>query len=84
MRAHRRIVGGGPLRYAALAGGYPDQFSMSNSINRIMGIRPSQLRNVAWDALVDVWVARQRERGALTDAPTPVTSVCVLCGTVGS
>jgi hypothetical protein len=33
---------------------------MSNAMNRIFGIRPSHLRNVSPDGLLDVWIARQR------------------------
>jgi len=60
--AHRTFVRGGPLRIAAAAAGYPDQFTMSNAMNRIFGIRPSQLRSVSWCELLDVWISRQRER----------------------
>jgi AraC-like DNA-binding protein len=77
--AHRTILRGGPLRIAALAAGYPDQFTMSNAIHRITGIRPSQLRNLSWNALLDVWIARQRERGALTGPPASAPVVCPLC-----
>ena len=80
MRAHRTIVRGGPLRLAASAAGYPDQFTMSNAIHRIAGLRPSQLRDVSWDAFLDVWIARQRERGALTGPPMPATPSCPVCG----
>ncbi len=78
--AHRTFVRGGPLRIAAVAAGYPDQFTMSNAMNRIFGIRPSQLRSVSWCELLDVWISRQRQRGALTGPPTPVPTGCPLCG----
>lgn len=78
--AHRTIVRGGPLRIAAAAAGYPDQFTMSNAMNRIFGIRPSQLRGVSWRELLDIWISRQRERGALTGAPTSEPAACPLCG----
>lgn len=78
--AHRTILRGGPLRIAAAAAGYPDQFTMSNAIRRITGMRPSQLRDVRPDGLLDVWIARQRERGTLTGPPAPAPSACPLCG----
>lgn len=80
--AHRTIARGGKLREAACAGGYPDQFTMSNAIHRITGLRPSKLRDVSWAALLDIWIARQREHGALTGPPTPGTPTCALCGAV--
>ena len=80
MCAHRTIVRGGPLRLAASAAGYPDQFTMSNAIHRIAGLRPSQLRDVSWDTFLDVWIARQRERGTLTGPPLAATPSCPLCG----
>jgi hypothetical protein len=52
--AHRTFVRGGPLRIAAVAADYLDQFTMSNAMNRIFGIRPSQLRSVSWCELLDV------------------------------
>lgn len=78
--AHRTMVRGGPLRIAAAAAGYPDQFTMSNAMNRIFGIRPSQLRSVSWCEMLDVWISRQRERGTLTGPPPTVPAGCPLCG----
>jgi AraC-like DNA-binding protein len=80
VRAHRAILRGGPLRIAAAAGGYPDQFAMSNAIHRIIGIRPSKLRNVSQGEVLDVWICRQRERGTLIGAPTTEHPSCPLCG----
>ena len=81
MYAHRSIARGEPLRVAACSGGYPDQFTMSNAILRITGLRPSKLRGVSWTELLDIWIARQRERGALTSPPVPESRSCALCGT---
>lgn len=78
--AHRTIVRGGKLRIAAHAAGYPDQFTMSNAIHRSTGLRPSQLRKVRWDALLDVWIAKQRARGAFTGPPSSAVPACPLCG----
>jgi AraC-like DNA-binding protein len=80
MCAHRTLVRGGPIRVAAAAAGYPDQFTMSNAFRRITGMRPTQLRGVSWTGLLDVWIARQRERGTLTGPPAPERAACPLCG----
>jgi AraC-like DNA-binding protein len=77
--AHRRILRGGLLQEASDAAGYPDQFTMSNAIHRIIGLRPSRLREVSPEGMLDVWIARQRERGALT-GPSPPRHTCPLCG----
>ena len=78
--AHRTIVRGGPLKVAAAAAGYPDQFTMSNAIHRITGLRPSQLRDVSWTAFLDVWIARRRERGTMMGPPRSEPLPCPLCG----
>ena len=78
--AHRTITRGEPLHVAASAAGYPDQFSMSNAFHRITGLRPSKLREVSRGELLNVWVARQRDTGALTGPPTPKAPTCPLCG----
>lgn len=80
VRAHRTILRGGPLRIAAAAAGYPDQFAMSNAIHRITGMRPSQLRNLSSEALLDLWIARQRERGNITGPLEPAPAACPVCG----
>lgn len=79
--AHRLIARGEPLRVAASSGGYPDQFTLSNTIHRITGLRPSELRDVSWTKFLDVWIERQRERGTLTGPPAPAIRSCPLCGT---
>jgi AraC-like DNA-binding protein len=78
--AYRTLVRGGPIRIAAAAAGYPDQFTMSNAFHRITGMRPTQLRGVNWAGLLDVWIARQRDRGTLTGPPAPERAACPLCG----
>ena len=80
VRAHKTIVRGGPLRIAAAAAGYPDQFAMSNAIHRITGVRPSQLRDLSSKALIDLWIARQHERGNVTGPPEPAPAACPVCG----
>jgi AraC-like DNA-binding protein len=82
VRAHRSIARGALMREAAASAGYRDQFTMSNAIHRITGLRPSKLRDVHWTELLNVWIARQRERGALTGPPAPEVPTCPLCGTL--
>ena len=65
LHAHRVILRGGCPKQAALTAGYADQFTMSNSIFRISGLRPSAMRTVNWRELVDAWIERQQSRGAL-------------------
>ena len=82
VRAHRSIARGALMCDAAASAGYGDQFTMSNAIHRITGLRPSQLRNVHWTELLNVWIARQRERGTLTGPPAPEVPTCPLCGSL--
>jgi AraC-like DNA-binding protein len=70
LRAHRVILRGGTLKDAALAGGYSDQFVMSQAIHRITGLRPSGMDTVGWTELVDRWASRQRARGSLCPRPS--------------
>lgn len=65
LHTHRAILKGRTLKDAAVAAGYPDQFTMSNALYRTTGFRPSVLRGVSWTQLVDAWIAHQRRRGAL-------------------
>lgn len=63
LHAHRVILRGGTLKQAAAAAAYRDQFTMSNSIFRIVGLRPTAMRTVSWREFVDIWIARQQDRG---------------------
>lgn len=80
VHAHRTFVDGASLQRAGYAAGYPDQFTMSQVIHRITGLRPSQLRDVCWQPFLDVWIARQRERGTLTGPRPAEPCVCPICG----
>lgn len=82
VRAHRSILRGGSLQDAGTAAGYSDQFTMSNAIHRITGLRPSHLREVSQDGLLATWIDRQRKRGALTGPPPSSPRSCPLCGTL--
>lgn len=77
---HRIFTRGGPLHRAAYAAGYPDPFTMSAAFRRIIGLRPSQLRDVCWEALLDLWITRQRERGTITAPPPRPPRTCPVCG----
>lgn len=67
--------------------GYPDGFSVSNQMSRLLGVRPTQVRErYGWEWLLEAWLRREAEAGALTptvagrlgtesgnEAPTPPT-----------
>ncbi|MEJ2187093.1 MAG: helix-turn-helix domain-containing protein [Gemmatimonadota bacterium] len=41
--------------------GYPDGFTMSNQMKRVLGIRPSEIRGVlGWEWIVERWLRRER------------------------
>ncbi|MEJ2217400.1 MAG: helix-turn-helix domain-containing protein [Gemmatimonadota bacterium] len=41
--------------------GYPDGFTMSNQMKRILGLRPSEIRGVlGWEWIVERWLRRER------------------------
>lgn len=78
--AHRSILRGRSLREAAVAAGYADQFTMSNAIHRITGLRPSRLQEVSREEMLDTWIARQRDHGAFAGPAPPSPRTCPLCG----
>ncbi|MGH7576201.1 MAG: helix-turn-helix domain-containing protein [Longimicrobiales bacterium] len=78
--AHRTFLRGGTLQSAAYAAGYSDTFTMSSAFRRITGLRPSRLRDVDQKALLDVWIIRQRDCGALTGPPPVPPRTCPICG----
>jgi AraC-like DNA-binding protein len=46
--------------------GYPDGFSVSNQMQRLVGFRPSQVRQyLGWEWLVEQWLRREAEDGGL-------------------
>lgn len=67
--------------------GYPDGFSVSNQMSRLLGFRPTEVRErYGWEWLLEAWLRREAEAGALTptvagrvgtesgnEAPTPPT-----------
>lgn len=45
---------------AALSCGYPDAFSMSNQMNRMLGLRPTAaVERLGWEWMVELWVQRE-------------------------
>ncbi len=41
--------------------GYPDGFTMSNQMKRVLGLRPSEVRGVlGWEWIVERWLRRER------------------------
>ncbi|HSH75835.1 MAG TPA: AraC family transcriptional regulator, partial [Longimicrobiales bacterium] len=54
---------------AAFDLGYPDGFSVSNQMERLLGFRPSEVRvRLGWEWILESWLRREAERGGL--APT--------------
>ncbi len=53
----------------AYAAGYPDGFSMSNQMHRLIGYRPSQLREyLGWEWIFEAWLRAEAEKGGLAPA----------------
>jgi AraC-like DNA-binding protein len=47
--------------------GYPDGFSVSNQMSRLLGYRPTEVRErLGWEWLFEAWLRREAESGALT------------------
>jgi len=54
--------------------GYPDGFSVSNQMERLIGFRPSEVRvRLGWEWILEAWLRREAEAGGL--APTVTTRV---------
>ena len=56
-----------PIFKAAVQVGYPDGFTMSNQMKRLIGCRPSDVREnlgLAW--ILEEWIRRERESGRMT------------------
>jgi AraC-like DNA-binding protein len=51
--------------------GYPDGFSVSNQMERLIGFRPSEVRvRLGWEWIVESWLRREAEQGGLTPTLT--------------
>lgn len=47
--------------------GYPDGFSVSNQMRRLLGFRPTEVRErLGWEWLFEAWLRREADSGALT------------------
>jgi AraC-like DNA-binding protein len=66
---------------AASALGYPDPFTLSNQMQRVLGVRPTFAREMPdWRMIAELWLEREREAGRLRD-PEPRRSehACPVC-----
>lgn len=53
-----------PIFKAALRMGYPDGFTMSNQMKRMIGCRPSEVReNLGYEWIIGEWLKREHEAG---------------------
>ncbi|HEX9106964.1 MAG TPA: AraC family transcriptional regulator [Longimicrobiales bacterium] len=49
---------------AAVGVGYPDGFTMSNQMKRLLGVRPTEVREcLGWEWIVEAWVKEESARG---------------------
>ena len=56
----------------AIDHGYPDGFSVSNQMERLIGHRPSEIRErLGWEWILEAWLKREAETGALAPTLTP-------------
>jgi len=52
--------------------GYPDGFSVSNQMERLIGHRPSEVRvRFGWEWILEAWLRREAEHGRLVPTVTP-------------
>lgn len=50
----------------ALRAGYPDGFTMSNQMRRLLDCRPSEVRcTVGWEWLVEAWISQEVRNGGI-------------------
>lgn len=55
-----------PLAQVARSLGYPDGFTLSNQMERLVGVRPSLVRErLGWEWFVEAWLRREWEEGGL-------------------
>lgn len=46
--------------------GYPDGFAVSNQMERLLGYRPTEVRErLGWEWILEVWLRREADRGRL-------------------
>ncbi len=52
--------------------GYPDGFSVSNQMERLLGHRPTEVRErLGWEWILEVWLKHEAEIGRLRPRPAP-------------
>ncbi|MGE0159507.1 MAG: helix-turn-helix domain-containing protein [Gemmatimonadales bacterium] len=55
----------------AIDHGYPDGFSVSNQMERLLGHRPSEIRErLGWEWILEAWLRREAELGTLAPIST--------------
>lgn len=55
-----------PINRIALRAAYPDGFTMSNQMKRLLGVRPSEVRErLGWEWVVESWIREEVERGGI-------------------
>ena len=55
-----------PIFRAATQVGYPDGFTMSNQMKRLIGCRPTDVReNLGWEWILEEWLRREYDGGRL-------------------
>jgi AraC-like DNA-binding protein len=58
-----------PLLRLATRAGYPDSFTMSNQMKRMLGYRPSELRGIlGWEWLVESWLLNEIRRDGFAES----------------
>jgi hypothetical protein len=59
---------GMPIHHIALRASYPDGFTMSNQMKRLLGVRPSDVRErLGWEWVVESWIRGEIERGGIDE-----------------
>jgi AraC-like DNA-binding protein len=57
----------GAIFRIATRAGYPDGFTLSNQMKRLIGCRPTHVRRcLGWEWIVEAWLRMESARGALT------------------
>lgn len=52
--------------------GYPDGFAVSNQMQRLVGVRPSDVRRqLGWEWFMEAWLRREAESGGLAPTKRP-------------
>lgn len=58
----------------AYEAGYPDGFSLSNQMQRLIGFRPSQVRDhLGWEWILEAWLRKEADEGGL--APSAIHEI---------